>query len=135
MFWPLVHCIVSGDNKIFVCLLFVHTTIQVNDPEASLSNMSNTINKKPCKNTTQAGTNHKILLNSFFWYKNPIICSFILPKIHFHCHFIFQLIQYWNMTKNLYTSIVQYSYIFLYEYVNNTRIRVLLSSSSNDPQC
>jgi hypothetical protein len=75
--------------------IFFHTTIQVNDPEASLSNMSNTINKKPCKRTTQAGTNHKILLNSFFIYtKILIFITFFLPKIHFHCHFIFQLIQY-----------------------------------------
>ena len=49
--------------KMLYSFIFFHTTIQVNDPEAPLSDMSNKINKKPCKNTTQAGTNHKILLN------------------------------------------------------------------------
>ena len=96
--------------------IFFHTIIQVNDPEASLPNMSNTINKKPCKNTTQASTNHTILLNSFFLYKNPNIYYFFLPKIHCHCHFIFQLIHYKIWQEYSYTSIVQYSYIFLYEY-------------------
>ena len=63
-----------------------HTTIHVNDPEASLSN---TINKKPCKNTTQAGTNHKILLNSFFLYKNPNIYYFFFTKNTFSLSFYF----------------------------------------------
>ena len=58
--------------------IFFHTTIQVNDPEASLSN---TINKKPCKNTTQAGTDHKILLNFVFLYKIPNIYYRILRTI------------------------------------------------------
>ena len=62
-----------------------HTTIHVhvNDPEVSLSTMSNTINKKPCKNTTQAGTNHKILLNSFFYTKILIFITFFYQKYIF----------------------------------------------------
>ena len=85
--------------------IFFHTTIQVNDIEASLSNMSNTINKKPCKRTTQAGTNHKILLNSFFIYtKILIFITFFYQK------YIFIVILF----SNLY----------------NTRI---FSNDSNDP--
>ena len=70
--------------------IFFHTTIQVNDPEASLSN---TINQKPCKNTTQAGTNHKILLNSFFLYKNPNIYYFFF---FFYQKYIFIVILFSN---------------------------------------
>ena len=90
--------------------IFFHTIIQVNDPEASLSN---TINKKPCKNTTQAGTNHNILLNSFFLYKNHNIYYFF-----FYQKYIFIFILFSNLynikiwQEYSYTSIVQYSYIF-----------------------
>ena len=113
--------------------IFFHTTIQVNDTEASISDMSNTINKKPCKNTTQAGTNHKILLNYYFLYKNPNIYYFF-----FYQKYIFILFSNLYNTKiwqeYSYTSIVQYSYIFLYEYCCHQvqMIRVLLLPSSND---
>ena len=108
--------------------IFFHTTIQVNDPEASLSNMSNTINKKHCKNTIQAGTNHKILLNSFFLCKNPNIYYFFLPKIHFPTYTILKYdkntrIRIWYNTRIFFCTSI----------VDNTRIRALLSQSSNDP--
>jgi hypothetical protein len=97
--------------------IFFHTTIQVNDREASLSN---TTKKKPCKNTTQAGTNHKILLNSFFLYKNPIIfITFFYQKYIFIVIFSPNLYNTKIWQEYSYTSIVQYSqywYFFLYEY-------------------
>jgi hypothetical protein len=97
--------------------IFFHTTIQVNDPEASLSNMSNTINKKPCKRTTQAGTNHKILLNSFFIY----------TKILIFITFFF--------TKNTFSLSFYFPTYTILKYDKNTRIRVLYNTRifSNDP--
>ena len=99
--------------------IFFHTTIQVNDPEASLSN---TINKQPCKNTTQAGINHKILLNPFFNTKILILLLFFFIKNTFSLSFYFPTNAMLKYDKNTlheeysYTSIVQYSYILLYEY-------------------
>jgi len=82
--------------------------------------LSNTINKKPCKNTTQAGTNHKILLNSFFLYKNPMIfITFFYQKYIFIVIFSPNLYNTKIWQEYSYTSIVQYSqywYFFLYEY-------------------
>ena len=71
------------NKNVIYSFIFFHTTIQVNDPEASLSSMSNTINKQPCKNTTQAGTNHKILLNPFFYTKILIFITFFYQKYIF----------------------------------------------------
>jgi ABC-type glycerol-3-phosphate transport system permease component len=55
--------------------------------------LSNTINKKPCKNTTQAGTNHKILLNSFFLYKNPNIYYFFFYQKYIFIVILFSYIK------------------------------------------
>ena len=116
--------------------IFFHTTIQVNDPEASLSNMSNTINKTPFKNTTQTGTNHKILLNSFL-YTNPNIYY-----LFFYQKYIFIVILFPNLYNTKYdeNTLIQVLYnthntgiFFCTSIVDNTRIRVLLSPSSNDP--
>ena len=111
--------------------IFFHTTIQVNDTEASLSN---TINKKPCKNTTQAGTNHKILLNYFILYKNPnIYYFFFFTKNTFSLSFYFPTYTILNYDKNTRIRVLYNTRIFFCtSIVDNTRIRVLLSPSSND---
>ena len=82
---------------------------------------------KPCKNTTQAGTNHKILLNSFFYTKILTFITFFFTKNTFSLSFYFPNCTILKYDKN--TRIrVQYSSIFF--------VRVLwtiLSPSSNDP--
>jgi hypothetical protein len=74
-----------------------------------------TINKKPCKNTTQAGTNHKILLNSFFLYKNPNIYYFFFTKNTFSLSFYFPtytMLKYgvssWTKLRGTYTLTLYY---------------------------
>ena len=96
--------------------------------------MSNTINKKPCKNTTQAGTNHKILLNSFFLYKKPNIYYFFFTKNTFSLSFYFPTYTILKYDKNTRIRVLYNTRIFFCtSIVDNTRIRVLLSPSSNDP--
>jgi hypothetical protein len=66
---------------------------------------------KPCKNTTQAGTNHKILLNSFFYTKILTFITFFFTKNTFSLSFYFPNCTILKYDKN--TRIrVQYSSIF-----------------------
>ena len=114
-------------TNLLYSFIFFHTTIQVNDTEASLSNMSNTINKKPCKTQPKLASITKFYSILFFYTKILIfITFFFFTKNTCSLLFYFPTYTMLKYDKNMSTilvhknirvlTIVQYSYIFLYEY-------------------